>query len=121
MIGTEQRGVELPHINQNFETNVDGIFIAGELGGMGLIKNAVEQGRQAVENIVKSLRKSHQANYDLVIVGAGPAGISASLTAKKNNLRFITLEQDTLGGAVYTFPRQKIVMTSAMDLSLIHI
>ena len=118
VIGTEQRGVELPHINQNFETNVDGIFIAGELGGMGLIKNAVEQGRQAVENIVKSLRKSHQANYDLVIVGAGPAGISASLTAKKNNLRFITLEQDTLGGAVYTFPRQKIVMTSAMDLPL---
>ena len=118
VIGTEQRGVELPHINQNFETNVDGIFIAGELGGMGLIKNAVEQGKQAVENIVKSLRKSHTANYDLVIVGAGPAGISASLTAKKNNLRFITLEQDTLGGAVYTFPRQKIVMTTAMDLPL---
>ncbi len=118
VIGTEQRGVELPHINQNFETNVDGIFIAGELGGMGLIKNAVEQGKQAVENIVKSLRRSHTANYDLVIVGAGPAGISASLTAKKNNLRFITLEQDTLGGAVYTFPRQKIVMTTAMDLPL---
>ena len=52
-IGTEKRGVELPHVNQNFETNVPGIFIAGELGGMGLIKNAVEQGRQAVENIVK--------------------------------------------------------------------
>ncbi len=53
-IGTEKRGVELPHVSQNFETNVPGIFIAGELGGMGLIKNAVEQGRQAVENIVKS-------------------------------------------------------------------
>ena len=50
-IGTEKRGVDLPHVNQNFETNVPGIFIAGELGGMGLIKNAVEQGRQAVENI----------------------------------------------------------------------
>lgn len=117
-IGTEKRGVELPHINQNFETNVDGIFIAGELGGMGLIKNAVEQGKQAVDNIVKSLRKEHQASYDLVIVGAGPAGISASLTAKKYNLKFLTLEQDTLGGTVYTFPRQKIVMTSAMDLPL---
>jgi len=118
VIGTEKRGVELPHINQNFETNVDGIFISGELGGMGLIKNAVEQGKQAVENIVKSLRKGHQATYDLVIVGAGPAGISASLTAKKHKLNFLTLEQDTLGGTVYTFPRQKIVMTSAMDLPL---
>jgi len=118
VIGTEKRGVDLPHVNQNFETNVDGIFIAGELGGMGLIKNAVEQGRQAVENIVKSLRKNHQASYDLVIVGAGPAGISAALTAKKHNLNFLILEQDSLGGTVFTFPRQKIVMTSDMDLPL---
>ncbi len=118
VIGTEKRGVELPHINQNFETNVNGIYIAGELGGMGLIKNAVEQGKQAVENIAKTLRKSHQATYDLVIIGAGPAGISASLTAKKHNINFLTLEQDTLGGTVFTFPRQKIVMTSAMDLPL---
>lgn len=118
VIGTEKRGIDLPHVNQNFETNVNGVFIAGELGGMGLIKNAVEQGRQAVENIVKSLRKSHQAMYDLVIVGAGPAGISASLSAKKHNLNFLTLEQDTLGGTVFTFPRQKIVMTSAMELPL---
>jgi len=117
-IGTEKRGVELPHINQNFETNVNGIYIAGELGGMGLIKNAVEQGKQAVDNLAKTLRKAHQATYDLVIVGAGPAGISASLAAKKHNLNFITLEQDTLGGTVYTFPRQKIVMTAPMDLPL---
>jgi thioredoxin reductase (NADPH) len=117
-IGTEKRGVELPHVNQNFETNVPGIFIAGELGGMGLIKNAVEQGRQATENIVKSLKKDHQASYDLVIVGAGPAGISACLTAKKNGINFLLLEQDTLGGTIFTFPRKKIVMTSAMDLPL---
>jgi len=79
-IGTEKRGVDLPHIGQNFETNIPGIYIAGELGGMGLIKNAVEQGRQAVENIVKSLGKQHNAEYDLIIVGAGPAGISAAFT-----------------------------------------
>ncbi len=117
-IGTEKRGVELPHVNQNFETNVPGIFIAGELGGMGLIKNAVEQGRQAVDNIVKTLRKNHHATYDLIIIGAGPAGISASLNAKKHHLKFLTLEQDTMGGTVYTFPRSKIVMTSAMDVPL---
>ncbi|HZX61848.1 MAG TPA: 4Fe-4S dicluster domain-containing protein, partial [Bacteroidales bacterium] len=75
VIGTEKRGVELPHVNKNFETNVAGIYIAGELGGMGLIKNSVEQGRQAVENIVKAGKKHHEAMYDLIIVGAGPAGI----------------------------------------------
>ena len=95
-----------------------GMFIAGELGGMGLIKNAVEQGRQAVENIVKSFNKNHQASYDLIIVGAGPAGISGSLTAKKHGLNFLLLDQDTLGGTVFTFPRKKIVMTSPMDLPL---
>ncbi len=63
-------------------------FIAGELGGMGLIKNAVEQGRQAVENIAKSVKKDHAASYDLIIIGAGPAGISGSLAARKHNLKF---------------------------------
>jgi thioredoxin reductase (NADPH) len=104
-IGTEKRGVDLPHVNQNFETNVQGMFIAGELGGMGLIKNSVEQGKQAAECISETVVKGHQADYDLVIIGAGPAGLNA-----------ITLEQDTLGGTVYNFPRAKIVMTSPMDL-----
>jgi thioredoxin reductase len=85
---------------------------------MGLIKNSVEQGKQAAENIVKSLEKGLDATYDLLIVGAGPAGISAALTAKKHNLNAIVLEQDTLGGTVFTFPRSKIVMTSPMDLPL---
>lgn len=117
-IGTEKRGVDLPHVNQNFETNVPGIFIAGELGGMGLIKNAVEQGKQAVENIYRSIKKDHKAAYDLIIIGAGPAGISACLMAKKHSLNYLLLEQDTLGGTVFTFPRKKIVMTSPMDLPL---
>lgn len=117
-IGTEKRGVDLPHVSQSFETNVAGIFIAGELGGMGLIKNAVEQGRQAVENIAKAIKRSHRATYDLIIIGAGPAGISGGLTAKKHGLNFLILEQDTLGGTVATFPRQKIVMTSPMHLPL---
>lgn len=117
-IGTEKRGVDIPHVSKTFETNIPGIYIAGELGGMGLIRNAVEQGRQAVENISRKFNRNNSGQYDLVIVGAGPAGISASLTARKHNLRFILLEQDTLGGTVFTYPRQKIIMTSPMDLPL---
>lgn len=117
-IGTEKRGVDLPHVNENYETNIPGIYIAGELGGMGLIKNSVEQGAAAVENIAKSNLPQDPKSYDLIIIGAGPAGIAASLTAKKHKLNFLTLEQDTLGGTVYTFPRAKIVMTAPMHLPL---
>jgi len=118
LIGTEKRGVDLPHVSQEFETNVKGIYIAGELGGMGLIKNAVAQGKQAVDNIMKHLNKSPNAKFDVVIVGAGPAGISATLAAKERNLRYLTLEQNSLGGTVFSFPRKKIVMTSPMHLPL---
>ena len=118
VMGTEKRGVELPHVNEHYESNVPGLYIAGELGGMGLIKNAVEQGKLAVENISKSIHKSSPGNYDLIIIGAGPAGIGAALTAKKNNLIFLILDQDTLGGTVASFPRAKIVMTTPMELPL---
>jgi thioredoxin reductase/Pyruvate/2-oxoacid:ferredoxin oxidoreductase delta subunit len=117
-IGTEKRGVELPHVNQNYETNVKGLYIAGELGGMGLIKNSVEQGKLAVENIFKNGKPRKEGILDLAIIGAGPAGISGSLTAKKLGLSFVTLEQDSLGGTVFTFPRSKVVMTNPMDLPL---
>ena len=117
-IGTEKRGVELPHISQEFETTITGIFIAGELGGMGLIKNAVEQGKQAMSYLASRLKSKVNTEYDVAIVGAGPAGISATLEAAKRKLRFVTLEQDTLGGTVSNFPRAKIVMTSPMDIPL---
>ena len=117
-IGTEKRGVDIPHLSVDFETNVKGVFIAGELGGMGLIKNAVTQGFEAVEYISKTIEKNLKASYDLIVVGSGPAGISATLAAKKFNLSVLTLEQGTLGGTISTFPRSKIIMTSPMDLPL---
>jgi len=117
-IGTETRGIDLPHISPNFETNVKGIYIAGELGGMGLIRNCVEQGQQAIGSIVKNKKTSKENVLDVIIIGAGPAGISATFASKKHGLTYMTLEQNSLGGAVYTFPRSKIVMTSPMNLPL---
>ena len=118
VFGTAKRGMDIPQINPNFETNVAGIFIAGELGGMGLIRKAVEQGRQAMDSIAK-LKGSKQP-YDVVIVGAGPAGISASLGAMEKKLRFVTVEQeDAFGGTVYHYPRNKVVMTAPVELPII--
>ena len=117
-IGTEKRGVDLPEVSPEFETNVPGIYIAGELGGMGLIRNAIIQGKEAVENLAGKIRKDIYSDYDLVIVGAGPTGISASLQAKKSGLKALIIEQESLGGTVYTYPRSKIVMTAPVELPL---
>src|SRR5215475_1210481 len=120
VFGTETRGIELPIVKPDFQTNVPGLFIAGELGGMGLIRNAIEQGRQAMESI-KALCSSGAASdaLDVVIVGAGPAGFSASLGALSHKLKFVTLEQDSFGGTVGHFPRGKLVMTAPAMLPLI--
>jgi thioredoxin reductase len=118
VFGSERRGVDIPLVTPNFESTVPGMFIAGELGGMGLIRNALEQGRQAVEAIARR-GAAGEDRLDLVIVGAGPAGFAAALTAKSKNMRCVTLEQESLGGAVFQYPRGKLVMTAPATVPLI--
>lgn len=118
VFGSERRGIEIPLLSSRFEANVPGIFVAGELGGMGLIRNALEQGRQAVEAIHETRTRGTE-KLDLVIVGAGPAGFAASLTAMSKRMRFITLEQESLGGCVFQYPRGKMVMTAPATVPLI--
>ena len=123
VFGTKTRGRELPRISGHFETNIPGLYIAGELGGMGLIRNAVKQGRLAVEHAASQLSPDQslraKADYDLLIIGAGPAGIAASLGALAAKLRYVCLEQGSFGGTIANFPRQKIIMTQPADLPLI--
>jgi thioredoxin reductase (NADPH) len=118
VFGTEKRGVDIPHVSPDFQTNVPGIYIAGELGGMGLIRNAIEQGAQAIESIRKRSASRPSQGYDVIIVGAGPAGFASSLAAMKNKLRFLTIEQDSFGGTVAHYPRGKVVMTAPAVLPL---
>lgn len=113
---------DLPALTSEMESTVPNLFIAGELGGLALIKNAVNQGRDCVDIIAKRLPRSGRprigAVLDLCIVGAGPAGLSASLRAIERKLSFVTLEADTLGGTVAKYPRQKLVMTSPVEFPL---
>ena len=120
VFGTERRGMDIPEVKPTFETNVPGLFIAGELGGMGLIRKAAEQGCQAIASIERSAARRGPAEFDVVIVGAGPAGISAGLGAMERKLRYVVIEQeDGLGGTVYHYPRNKIAMTAPVRLPIV--
>jgi len=118
---------DMPALTPQYETSVPNLFIAGELGGLALIKNAVNQGRDCVDLITSRLTELRQVNpsvnghsdvLDVIIVGAGPAGISASLRATENGITHLTLERESVGGTVSKYPRQKLVMTSPVEFPL---
>jgi thioredoxin reductase (NADPH) len=120
VFGTARRGMDIPVVKPNFETNVPGLFIAGELGGMGLIRKAAEQGRQAIAAIHPQAMRNRADALDVLIVGAGPAGLSAGLGAMERGMRYAIIEQeDGLGGTVYHYPRNKIAMTAPVTLPIV--
>lgn len=120
--GTATRGVELPVIDEHFQTNQPGVYIAGELGGMGLIKNAIRQGRLAAEHVIIGSRDQGPARrgkngaLDALVVGAGPAGISATLQLMQAGLRVLLIDREGFGGTILHYPRAKVVMTGPLEL-----
>jgi thioredoxin reductase (NADPH) len=114
VFGSEKRGIDIPEVGSDFQTNVPGLYVAGELGGMGLIANAVEQGVQSMRNAAKDL-VSDPERWDVVIIGAGPAGIGAGLVAKEAGLRYFIVDQDDFGGAIRHYPRKKLVFIRPID------
>jgi thioredoxin reductase/Pyruvate/2-oxoacid:ferredoxin oxidoreductase delta subunit len=114
-------GADLPFLSPDHETSIKNLFIAGELSGLALIKNAINQGRNCVDTVasrITALGGARPASdiYDVLIVGAGPAGISASLRAIERKLNYVTLDEGEMGGTVAKYPRQKLVMTSPVEL-----
>ena len=114
VFGTAERGIDLPMVDEYFESSRPGVHIVGELGGMGLIRNAVTQGLQAAERLATVTARG--TGTDVVIVGAGPAGLATALGLRAAGRSFRVLEQGTLGGTVANYPRQKVVMTEPFEL-----
>jgi putative YpdA family bacillithiol system oxidoreductase len=118
VMASPSMAADLPRLSPQLETNVSGMFVVGELGGLALIKNAVNQGRECIDTIAQRLTRAGRPPagvQDVCIVGAGPGGISASLRAVERKLSYVTLEQDEFGGTVAKYPRQKLVMTSPVE------
>ena len=110
---------DIPILSSHQETSVPGLYIAGELGGISLIRNAISQGRISVEHIVASLPDDRDRTVtDVLIVGSGPAGLTAALTAIHHNLSHIVLERSEAGGTIAHYPRRKLVMTQPVEIPM---
>jgi putative YpdA family bacillithiol system oxidoreductase len=120
VMASPSMGADMPCLTPECETSIPNLFIVGELGGLALIKNAVNQGRDCIDTITSRshARAAAPGVHDVLIVGAGPAGISASLRAIEHKLDYLTLEQDEVGGTVAKYPRQKLVMTSPVQFPM---
>jgi len=118
VVGTSERGVDLPEITSHFESSREGIYVVGELGGMGLIKNAITQGLQASSHLAQKLAGLPPSPCDVVIVGAGPAGLATALGLRAAGMSFRIVEQGRFGGTIAHYPRQKVVMTERVQLPI---
>jgi thioredoxin reductase/NAD-dependent dihydropyrimidine dehydrogenase PreA subunit len=133
-MGAAVQRVETPDLDANFQTNVPGLYVVGELGGRGLIKNAINEGRIAVEHIARVLAASRPFRtvdagpggdgpdsvgpYDLLVVGSGPAGLSAALEAQRLGLRCVVIEQGSISDTIRKYPRRKLLLAEPSRVQL---
>lgn len=122
--GAAVQRLEVPELSLEFETNQPGVFIAGELGGRGLIKNAINEGRLAAEAVARRIateppgEASGEESYDVLVVGSGPAGLSAALECQSRGLRYAVLEQGNLAESIRRYPRRKLLLAEPVQLPI---
>jgi thioredoxin reductase len=111
---------DIPALTDSLESSTaPGLFLAGEVTGYALVRTAIAHGTAVAEEVARRVAgagASANGVHDLVIVGAGPAGLSCALQARLSGLDFVVLEQEELGGTVAKYPRRKLVMTQPVEL-----
>lgn len=118
--GAAVQRIVAPLLDAHFQSSVPGLYVVGELGGRGLIKNAVNEGRIAVEHIAVGQRRADPASgaLDVLVVGSGPAGLSAGLEARRAGLRYAVFEQGDLSDTIHKYPRHKLLLAEPVRMPL---
>ena len=121
-LGDLKSRADMPQVDDWNETDTPGLFLAGEVRGLALVRNAIGQGRRVVERIAQrlgSLPPAPEGTVDVLIAGAGPAGLSAALACTERGISHLVLEQEAdLGGSLLHYPRRKMVLLQPVDLPL---
>lgn len=113
-LGDVSKRSDIPRLSPSGESSVPGVYVIGELGGIALIRNALEQGARAAEDVARRLREegapAEPGVRDLLIVGSGPSGLGAALRAKELGLDVEIVSRDDLGGTIRQYPRRKLTL-----------
>jgi len=120
-LGDVRSRADVPLMDEWNESSVPGMFVAGELTGMALVRNAASHGRKVVDRIAHKAATARasapQGVYDVAIVGAGPAGLTAAAFARERGLSSVVLEQEAnLGGTILHYPRRKLVLVQSLEM-----
>jgi thioredoxin reductase len=122
--GDAVQRLEVPEVDVHFESNVPGLYIVGELGGRGLIKNAINEGKIAIEHVTAQVLHEKDSVpvdpgvLDVLVVGSGPAGLAAGLEAKRVNLSYAVLERGTVADTIRKYPRHKLLLAEPVRMPL---
>ncbi len=119
-LGDVRSRTDVPLMDDWLETTVPGVFVAGEVTGMALVRNAVLHGGKVIERIAQRVDRggaSDRGIHDVAIVGAGPAGLTAGALARERGLSTVLLEQEaSLGGTIFHYPRRKLVLVQTLEM-----
>lgn len=121
-LGDVSLRADMPILSAAQETSVPGLYIAGELSGIALIRHAIDQGVKVMDDIAAKLKAEGPARekgvFDVFVVGVGPAGLSATLRAMEHKLSYKTISQDEIGGTIGKYPRQKMTIIQSVNIPL---
>ena len=106
---------DIPLLSSELESNLENIYLIGELGGLALIRNAVNQGSRVAKSIQSKLKGS-APSQPIVVVGAGPAGLSCTISLMEMGLPVVLLDQSEPGGTILQYPRRKLVMVQPIEM-----
>ena len=104
--------MERPYLRKHNESNISGLFVIGDLAGAPVIKYAMAQGYEVIEHIASlpgAIGNSEPDVYDVIILGAGAAGLNAALQAKERGMKYLLLEKEQIANTIENFPEGKWV------------